>query len=226
MNLGPDTTICRCSSVQLDAGNAGATFVWSPSSGLSATDIQNPVATPFNTTTYIVSVSNCSVTTNDTITVNVTNFSNATITQQGNELISSDASSYQWYKDGQLIPGATGKIYKPKGYGSYKVDVGNTSGCGGMSNPYFYLSDVGYYLGDIRCKISPTPAHGQVYLIFSKLPGNPVKVSVYDRVGRKLFITNAVNNVTELHMTNYAKGQYWVECVLDDKRVILPLITQ
>ncbi|PWT99543.1 MAG: hypothetical protein C5B52_10480 [Bacteroidetes bacterium] len=226
VNLGPDTTICRGNSVQLDAGNPGATFAWSPSSGLSATDIQNPVATPFNTTSYIVSVTNCSVTTNDTITINVNNVSGPTITQQGNELISSDASSYQWYKDGQLIPGATGKIYKPKGYGTYKVDGGSSTGCGGMSNPYFYLSDIGYYLGDIRCKISPTPAHGQVYLIFSKLPVNPVKVTVYDRVGRKLFITNAVNNVTELHMTNYAKGQYWVECVLDDKRTILPLITQ
>jgi len=226
VNLGPDTTICRGASVQLNAGNAGANFVWTPSSGLSATDIQNPVATPFNTTTYIVSVSKCSASTNDTITVNVIDYSSASITQSGNELISSDATTYQWYKDGNLIPGATSKIYKPKGYGNYKVDVSNSGGCSGMSNPYFYLPDLGHYLGDIRCKISPNPAHAQVYLIFSKLPGNPVQVTVYDRVGRRLFVTHVVNNVNELHMTNYAKGQYFVECVLDDKRVVMPLITQ
>ena len=226
VNLGNDTTICRGNTVQLDAGNPGASFVWTPSSGLDNTTIANPLANPFNSTSYIVSVTKCGTTVNDTITINVVDYGAATITQSGNTLECSIASSYQWYKDGQLIPGATGKVYKPKGYGVYKVNVTGANGCSGDSEPYFFLPDIGHYLGDIRCKISPTPAHGEAFLIFSKLPPNPVRVTIYDRVGRKLMITTASNNVNRLNVTTFAKGEYFVECILDEKRAIIPLITQ
>src|SRR5262249_23899889 len=45
-----DTTICAGNSVQLDAGSEpGATYVWTPATGLSSTSIYNPVATPTST---------------------------------------------------------------------------------------------------------------------------------------------------------------------------------
>lgn len=41
-----DTTVCTGSSVQLDAtAPAGSTYTWSPATGLSATNIKNPIAT-------------------------------------------------------------------------------------------------------------------------------------------------------------------------------------
>ncbi len=51
-----DTTICSGSSIQLLA-SGGAKYTWSPSTGLSDTTIENPVATPTKTTTYKVNVS-------------------------------------------------------------------------------------------------------------------------------------------------------------------------
>jgi len=68
----PDYSICPGNSVNLVSNATGATtFSWSPSTGLSNSNISNPVASPSVTTTYIVTASNgfCSVT--DTITVNV-----------------------------------------------------------------------------------------------------------------------------------------------------------
>lgn len=58
-------------------GNCGPTlsnytFNWSPAAGLSATNIQNPVATPLTTTTYTVTLTDaggCSVNRSQTITV-------------------------------------------------------------------------------------------------------------------------------------------------------------
>ncbi len=70
---GDDNTICKNSSLNLNA-TGGTTYLWtSPTTGLSATNINNPIATPTATITYIVSVTdayNCSKTDNIKVTVN------------------------------------------------------------------------------------------------------------------------------------------------------------
>ncbi|MGE0636438.1 MAG: PKD domain-containing protein [Bacteroidia bacterium] len=69
---GVDAEFCAGNSVQLNA-TGGATYSWSPSTGLSADDIANPVAGPSQTTTYIVTVGDqnqCQDTDTLTVTVN------------------------------------------------------------------------------------------------------------------------------------------------------------
>jgi len=46
-------------------------------------------------------------------------------------------SSYQWYKNGNQIPGATGPTHNANEYGEYQVSVTNTFGCSGKSNKLF-----------------------------------------------------------------------------------------
>ena len=61
-NAGVDTAICAGSSVQIGGnptatvGNAPFTYQWSPTTGLSAANVSNPLATPTITTTYNVTV--------------------------------------------------------------------------------------------------------------------------------------------------------------------------
>ena len=59
-NAGMDTTVCAFDPVQLDAGMSSGTatlsFSWSPSTGLSATNIPNPIATLTDTMEYFVTV--------------------------------------------------------------------------------------------------------------------------------------------------------------------------
>ncbi|RMG91885.1 MAG: hypothetical protein D6706_17760, partial [Chloroflexi bacterium] len=54
-NAGPDVTICKGQSTQLSA-SGGVSYTWSPATGLSATNIPDPVASPQSTTTYSVTV--------------------------------------------------------------------------------------------------------------------------------------------------------------------------
>ena len=49
----PFTTIQVGDSVQINA-TGGVTYTWTPETGLSCTDCPNPIATPTNTTTYVV----------------------------------------------------------------------------------------------------------------------------------------------------------------------------
>ncbi len=59
-NAGPDVPICSGGSTQLNAGSSSGSgtlsYAWSPGTGLSATNIANPIASPLATTTYTVMV--------------------------------------------------------------------------------------------------------------------------------------------------------------------------
>ena len=64
--------ICVGQSVQLLA-SGGTTYVWAPATGLSNANIDNPMANPAQTSSYLLSVTdvnNCSDTTSVTVTVN------------------------------------------------------------------------------------------------------------------------------------------------------------
>src|SRR5690606_14925744 len=149
----------------------------------------------------------CGGTVYDEIYITMANLPVPVITQNGNVLMSSQADTYQWYKNGILIPGATGKVYKPRGYGKYQVAVASTAtGCSGESSSYFFVPDGRIYIGDIRVKLSPNPGNGLAKLIFSKLPPKPIKVTVYDRIGRRILVTTMINTVNDLNLAAYAKG--------------------
>jgi gliding motility-associated-like protein len=68
---GNDTTVCRNGSFQLSASGASS-YHWSPSTGLSAVNIPDPIVTVTNTTRYILaglSATGCAAT--DTIDITV-----------------------------------------------------------------------------------------------------------------------------------------------------------
>ncbi|MDP2187098.1 MAG: T9SS type A sorting domain-containing protein [Sphingobacteriaceae bacterium] len=71
-NAGQDASIFVGNNTQLQA-SGGASYSWSPATGLSATNIANPVASPAVTTTYFVTVSSlfgCSSVDSVVVTVN------------------------------------------------------------------------------------------------------------------------------------------------------------
>jgi trimeric autotransporter adhesin len=55
VNAGSDLAVCKGNSVQLNASGSGS-FQWNPSKTLDNPAVQNPVATPDITTTYIVTL--------------------------------------------------------------------------------------------------------------------------------------------------------------------------
>ncbi|MFM2358359.1 MAG: hypothetical protein RLY16_352, partial [Bacteroidota bacterium] len=70
-NAGTDKYVCKgIASVQLSA-SGGTAYNWSPATGLSATTIANPIASPTTTTNYIVTVTvpGCNKSKTDTVQV-------------------------------------------------------------------------------------------------------------------------------------------------------------
>lgn len=72
VNAGPGSSIFEGSVVQLQGSGSAGTYLWTPATGLSATNILDPVAKPLVTTTYTLRITNaqgCSNTSSVTITV-------------------------------------------------------------------------------------------------------------------------------------------------------------
>ncbi|MGI9545547.1 MAG: gliding motility-associated C-terminal domain-containing protein, partial [Cyclobacteriaceae bacterium] len=70
-DAGSDVTICQGDPIQL-AGSGGVSYLWSPAAGLDDATIQNPIASPTNTTTYTLTVmDNFGCTDTAQVTVNV-----------------------------------------------------------------------------------------------------------------------------------------------------------
>ncbi|TND08519.1 MAG: PKD domain-containing protein [Bacteroidetes bacterium] len=101
-NAGADVAICTGSSTQL-AASGGLIYNWSPATGLSGTNINNPFAAPTQTQTYVVTVTDafqCSNTDSLVVTVNALPAVNAGpdvfICGPGAQLNASGAANYSW----------------------------------------------------------------------------------------------------------------------------------
>jgi len=228
VNAGNDVTICKGAIVQLDAGLDDAVYLWSPAASLDKATIRRPLATPYQTTTYTVAVTKCNTTVTDQVVVYVNPLDKPIINQQADKLISTEGKSYQWYKNGEPIHGATDKTYKPIGAGHYTVRVKTESSCSGESDKFFFIPNwgVGNWIKGIRVKCTPNPSHGFVYVLLSHLPKKPVIVTVIDRFGQRLFTTRIYSHSNLLNLSRLAKGYYTVELIVDNERITLPILLQ
>ncbi|WP_133248475.1 gliding motility-associated C-terminal domain-containing protein [Pedobacter yonginense] len=129
------TTICKGSSVSLEA-SGGTTYSWLPNDGLSDPNSANTTASPDQTTTYIVTISNgiCSETAQ--VTVNVvdkvqpsTNISSTTICKgSGVNLEASGGTTYAWLPtDGLSDPNSAKTTASPDKTTTYTVTISNGS---------------------------------------------------------------------------------------------------
>ena len=102
--------------------------------------------------------------------------------------------SYQWYRDGVLIPGATLRTYTYNVGGNYQVLVGNNLGCttygdgfvvgssgGGIGLDELSLSELSLY---------PNPSKGVVYLDFKSDNEDQIDVALFSVEGKKVFELN------------------------------------
>ena len=128
-----DTSVCEGQSAQLDVvGGAGSTFSWSPAAGLNNTAIQNPIASPANSTTYTVTVtssSGCIKTDTVQVLINPT----PQVAFSVNDVCLNEISSFQ-----NLSSISSGSIQ------SYAWDFGDANSSSNLSPTYVYPAAQSY----------------------------------------------------------------------------------
>jgi len=132
-----DTSICIHSATQLSA-NGGATYQWSPSTGLDDSKSSNPIASPVTNTKYFVTVtSNAGCSKKDSINVLVkslpviTKSNDTSICANSRvQLLVNGGSSYSWTPASTLNDAnIANPLASPASTTTYEVNVTNAQGC-------------------------------------------------------------------------------------------------
>ncbi|MCC7437556.1 MAG: hypothetical protein IT211_03575 [Armatimonadetes bacterium] len=139
IDAGPDTTICFGKPLALRA-TQGASYVWTPTDGLSCATCPDPVATPAADITYYVTgtdTNGCTGT--DSIRVRINQIATPTITPSGPVVlcagdsitltVNGNFADYQWSNN------ARGRSITVSTAGDYTATVTDTLGCVATSAP-------------------------------------------------------------------------------------------
>jgi len=190
--------VCLGSSVPLLAGG-GSTYTWTPATGLSSTGIDNPVATPANTTTYTVTVANgaCTATDNVVVTVNplptgsaigatTINIGESTTLGVTN---ATAGATYIWSPASSLSCSiCADPVATPTTTTWYKVTIKDNAGC---SIDDSVMVDVIQHCGSIYMPNAFSPNGDGTNDVLS-VKGNCIKgldLIIFDRWGNKVFET-------------------------------------
>jgi hypothetical protein len=100
-------------------------------------------------------------------------------------LTSSEAFAYQWYRNGELIPGAMDQVYEASSGGSYYVVVTDAAGCSMASDPVPVIITGVDTMDDGSFALWPSPASDHVTLTLPD-EGSVHQVEVFDGLGARV----------------------------------------
>lgn len=206
--------ICQYDSVTLSAAPGFVSYQWMIYGSVIAPATSNTLTTGTGGfyTLKVIDANGCSTTTSQPTVVTVIQRPVPVIQQIGTTLSTGAGYvAYQWYRNGVLIPGATGQTYTPVQGGSYTVDVlaDMTNNCPGSSQPYIYTAvGVNNTAISLQIKLYPNPASDAVRI------ESPVAVDVtVTGMDGKIIYTG--RDTKELYIGQWADGVYQV--VIRDK---------
>ncbi len=129
-----DTSICEGEPAFLSV-EGGIQYLWEPAESLNDPTSPTPIAFPTETTTYVVrGINEYGCASTDTVTITVRPAPPPPqITQRGDTLFASPATSYQWYRNNTPIAGATQQFLVVTQNGKYKVRITDSTGCSAFS---------------------------------------------------------------------------------------------
>lgn len=142
-----------------------------------------------------------------------------TVTAVGNVLTASSATTYQWYVDGVLIPGATGQTHIATQSGAYCVRVTDINGCWYSYSVLFdhaYITDIASFDQAHNLNVFPNPTSGTLNLNGDVLV-SAFTVEIVDAAGRIVLRTQ---NEKVLDLSPLENGVYFVNITPDNGGVI------
>jgi PKD repeat protein len=143
------------------------------------------------------------------------------IQQSGDTLTANQgAISYQWYNNGNLIPGATNYYYVAQASGNFNVVATDINGCEVEAVIFDVIAGVNQFaVGNGQLAINPNPVKN---ILTINLPGKMTKASItiYNVLGEIVLTDNHSSNIpaTEMQIdcSTYAEGLYFIEVTVEN----------
>jgi hypothetical protein len=154
------------------------------------------------------------------------------ISRSGNTMsVPSIYATYQWYRSGTPIAGATSSSYKGNIAGQYTVQVTTTiAGCPGVSAAFnFTPVGVNAVSANVSLDIYPNPSEGKINLKLDSHRGsNRLRILLCNLTGAEVWF-NEFNHVAEhfetsIDLSKLAAGVYTMNIEGDDFREVRKLV--
>ena len=244
VSLGADQSICTSDTITLDAGNAGATYLWS--TGATTQTIRVSLAN-----TYTVAVTNAAgCTTNDAIVITnkavpISTFTTQVVdTTKGQQVkftaVSAAGTSYAWNFGDPNSASNTSSLSSPthlfSAAGNYTVTLTVTNvgtGCKSVTQTAVSVTGLANdFAKAFKLVAAPNPFAGNTKINY-ELPSNAnVTLEVFDMIGRKVStIANSAYQESGVHTYDFsagdnqnASGVYMVRLIVDGQVAILRVI--
>ncbi len=163
-----------------------------------------------------------------THTIHVRNSPHPVVTQSGHTItVSGTYSSYQWYKTGVVIAGATTNSYTYSSTGSYVVVV-DSGGCKGTSTAVNYNLGVAE-ISDNGTRFSVAQSNnGEITLYASLTLSSNLDVSLFDATGRRMMNDTWQNgsDKKQLNIEGLTNGIYIIRVGNATTAAVLKFIKQ
>jgi hypothetical protein len=144
------------------------------------------------------------------------------ITVAGDSLISSSASGYQWFLNGDSIAGADEQTYVPTQSGDYSIVGSFANGCELSSTAVAFVFTIVAGAEDLSIRTWPQPVTEQWHLERVGKATDDWRVTVRDAGGRGVRYTTWPAGAPQLllDVRDLARGSYVVD-IRDDRGVIM-----
>ncbi|MCB0754337.1 MAG: hypothetical protein KDB98_02005 [Flavobacteriales bacterium] len=138
-------------------------------------------------------------------------------------------SQYQWYLNGQPVPGATSATYVPSTSGNYSVQVWDENDCTGTSNNIeFTFTGIEDLSQVYNVNLYPNPTKDIFYLSAEFGRSMDVEVSLKDIAGRNIIAPEKVSGVSMINRSfnieRLSMGVYYVELRTLEGLVVEPIM--
>lgn len=144
-------------------------------------------------------------------TIHLTAFPSPTpsvsITENGLE--TSHYNQYTWYLNGQAISLANDAVWAPSENGIYQVEVVDSNGCSGISNPV-QLNNASIVENEFEnYTIYPNPASEAIYI--DKTTDNSKQLVIYDSLGKLVHQQTITQGHTQVELNAFKSGIYCIK---------------
>ncbi|MBL7827848.1 MAG: hypothetical protein JNJ57_14560 [Saprospiraceae bacterium] len=139
--------LCPGATATVQTATAFSGYAWKDGSGVTISTVAAPILGPGSYAVEVTDPNGCTGVTEffidswDTPDVSLTTpdptgFCNNSSTVHLSALINADADyTFQWFQDGNILPGVTNTTYSTNQYGNYTVQATNAKGCTSVAGP-------------------------------------------------------------------------------------------
>ena len=208
-----DTTLCPGDTVILETTTAFTSYSWKNGASTVGTQRKLLVTTAGNYSVYVTQTGCNGTSPKIQVTLHPAP-TKPTINVSDTILTSSAATTYQWYRYGVKIAGATKQVLNATRNAQYRVETTNSNGCKAMSDKV-NIGKVSIPKVDVRnyFEIYPNPTNGLFYIDFNEGKSATVSITISDIFGKTVISKTSDNYIgtrSLFDLSNFGKGMYFV----------------